>query len=100
MVAHLTESVEQAADYLRNRGVSRVDAAIVLGTGLSAASILHQITFELPYSEIPGMPASTVEGHDGMLIFGEKRWFSCQHIINHRTLIIGTISTKLNQSAD
>lgn len=72
MVTNLTEKMEEAADYLRNRGVSRVDAAIVLGTGLSAASILNQTIFELPYSEIPGIPASTIDGHDGMLIYGQK----------------------------
>ena len=45
--------------------------AIILGTGLGqlASEITDKI--EIPYTEIPNFPVSTVEGHNGKLIFGK-----------------------------
>ena len=45
--------------------------AIILGTGLGqlASEITDKI--EIPYTEIPNFPVSTVEGHSGKLIFGK-----------------------------
>ncbi|MDO4979877.1 MAG: purine-nucleoside phosphorylase [Prevotellaceae bacterium] len=45
--------------------------AIVLGTGLGQLASEITDTYEFPYSEIPNMPVSTVEGHSGKLIFGK-----------------------------
>lgn len=72
MEVHATELIEQAATYLQNRGVHQIDAAIVLGTGLSATSIMDDTTLTINYNEIPGMPCSTVEGHDGALVYGKR----------------------------
>lgn len=72
MQLHTTELIAQAATYLQNRGVDQIDAAIVLGTGLSATSILQDTILTINYSEIPGMPCSTVEGHDGALVYGKR----------------------------
>ena len=44
--------------------------AIILGTGLGQLASEIADTYELPYSEIPNFPVSTVEGHSGKLIFG------------------------------
>ncbi|HRD08859.1 MAG: purine-nucleoside phosphorylase [Saprospiraceae bacterium] len=66
------EQIEEAANYLQNRGVHQIDTAIVLGTGLSATSIIEEATLTINYSEIPGMPTSTVEGHDGTLVYGKR----------------------------
>lgn len=45
--------------------------AVILGTGLGR--LANDITekLEIPYSEIPHFPVSTVEGHSGKLIFGQ-----------------------------
>jgi purine-nucleoside phosphorylase len=45
--------------------------AIILGTGLG--ELVSEITdkLEIPYSEIPNFPVSTVEGHSGKLLFGK-----------------------------
>ncbi len=45
--------------------------AIVLGTGLGRLASEITDTYEFPYTEIPHFPVSTVEGHDGKLIFGK-----------------------------
>ena len=44
--------------------------AIVLGSGLGPLAESLEDPREIPYSEIPGFPVSTVEGHDGKLCFG------------------------------
>ncbi len=41
-----------------------------MGTGLGQLASEIADTYELPYSEIPNFPVSTVEGHSGKLIFG------------------------------
>jgi purine-nucleoside phosphorylase len=47
------------------------ETAIVLGTGLGRLSeeIGKEVT--IPYKDIPNFPVSTVEGHEGKLIFGK-----------------------------
>jgi len=45
-------------------------AALVLGSGLSAAAEVLVETVALPYAEIPGFPEARVEGHPGRLLAG------------------------------
>jgi len=51
--------------------VTYPNTAIILGTGLG--ELAREITEreEIPYSEIPNFPVSTVEGHSGKLIVGK-----------------------------
>jgi purine-nucleoside phosphorylase len=46
------------------------DVALVLGSGLGNYAENIEIECEIPYSEIPGFPVSTVPGHAGKFIFG------------------------------
>ena len=41
-----------------------------MGTGLGTLADLIETSLEIPYKAIPHFPVSTVEGHDGKLIFG------------------------------
>jgi purine-nucleoside phosphorylase len=43
----------------------------VLGSGLGSFTGEILVEKEIPYSNIPHFPVSTVEGHSGKLIFGE-----------------------------
>ncbi len=43
---------------------------IILGTGLGGFADKIDAVYSIPYSDIPNMPVSTVEGHAGRLIFG------------------------------
>ncbi len=66
----MLETIKQTADYLKGRIGDVPNVAIILGTGLG--ELAHEIKdkTEIPYTEIPNFPVSTVEGHSGKLIIG------------------------------
>ena len=63
----ITESVL----FIKNIYKEKPSAGIVLGSGLGSFTAEINIEKEIPYSDIPNFPISTVEGHNGKLIFGE-----------------------------
>lgn len=66
----MLEQIKTAADFISSRVEKLPKVGIILGTGLGQLVDHIKIEKEIPYSEIPGMPVSTVEGHSGKLIFG------------------------------
>ncbi|MFI3231452.1 MAG: purine-nucleoside phosphorylase [bacterium] len=44
---------------------------IILGSGLSNLVNIVEHKFEIDYKDIPNFPLTTVEGHDGKLVFGK-----------------------------
>lgn len=46
------------------------EVGVVLGSGLGSFADAVEVKYSIPYSEIDGFPVSTVQGHDGRLIFG------------------------------
>jgi len=67
----MLERIGETTAYLKSKGFNAPEAGIVLGTGLGGLVSKMKIIREIPYSEIPNFPLSTVEGHEGHLIFGE-----------------------------
>lgn len=66
----LSERINETVAYLRGH-VHPTDAiGVVLGTGLGGFVDEMEVDAEIPYSDIPHFPQSTVEGHDGRLIYG------------------------------
>ena len=63
--------IQETASWLKARMTSSPKTAIVLGTGLGQLASEITDKLEIPYSEIPNFPVSTVEGHAGALIFGK-----------------------------
>ncbi|MBP3844531.1 MAG: purine-nucleoside phosphorylase [Prevotella sp.] len=63
--------IQETASWLKGKMTTSPKTAIILGTGLGqlASEITDKI--EIPYTEIPNFPVSTVEGHSGKLIFGK-----------------------------
>jgi purine-nucleoside phosphorylase len=63
--------IEAAAQFLLGSTDVRPKIALVLGSGLGA--LAEQVTggIDLPAGEIPGWPASTVEGHAGRVRLGQ-----------------------------
>ena len=63
--------IKEATDYIKSLIDTVPLAGIVLGSGLGNFTRELRIEKEIPYSDIPHFPVSTVEGHSGKLIFGE-----------------------------
>ena len=64
-------SVQETVNYIKDKTTNFTpEYGIILGSGLGSFTDDIQIEFTLPYSEIPNLPVSTVEGHKGALVFG------------------------------
>jgi purine-nucleoside phosphorylase len=68
---HLIEKIEATTSFIKKRITKNYPYGIILGSGLGNLSKEIDVHLELPYSEIPNFPVSTVQGHTGALIFGE-----------------------------
>ena len=70
MDIHSRAEIEAAAQFLLGSTDVRPKFALVLGSGLGA--LAEQVTggIDLPADQIPGWPASTVEGHAGRVRLG------------------------------
>ena len=66
----LYESVQQSAHALREICDVPPVAALILGTGLGGVAERINVRQQIPFSEIPNFPESTVEGHKGNLLLG------------------------------
>ncbi|MDX1660355.1 MAG: purine-nucleoside phosphorylase [Gemmatimonadota bacterium] len=55
---------------LARAGAGAVDAAMILGSGLSHLAGVLEDAVSVPYDEIPDFPRSTVEGHAGEFVVG------------------------------
>lgn len=64
------EMILEASTYVRSFLKVNVLDAVILGTGLSDFCENIDIHKEIPYSDIPHFPRSTVESHEGKLILG------------------------------
>jgi purine-nucleoside phosphorylase len=68
--AGLFERVERAAEVVRQRSPLVPEVGVILGTGLGGLAGQIAIEADVPYTEIPGFPLSTVETHAGKLLLG------------------------------
>ncbi|MBF0412372.1 MAG: purine-nucleoside phosphorylase [Desulfamplus sp.] len=64
------ESVIETVFFLKNRGVQTPPIAFLTGTGLGNSTASMNIAAKFRYSDIPNFPVSTVETHQGELLFG------------------------------
>lgn len=64
------DKVREAVAFLHSKTANQIKVGVVLGSGLGSFTEEMKIDLEIPYSEIPHFPVSTVEGHSGKLIFG------------------------------
>ena len=67
----MLEKFNESADYIKSRTTINPSVGIILGTGLGGLVNEINIIDEIPYSDIPHFPVSTVKGHSGKLIFGD-----------------------------
>jgi purine-nucleoside phosphorylase len=66
----MLEKIKATANYISERTRTKAELCIILGTGLGGLTKEIIIKDEIPYSEIPNFPLSTVDGHAGKLIVG------------------------------
>ncbi len=68
--------INEAYEYLSGRIEQKPQVLIVLGSGLGSYAETFPGAEVIPYKDIPGFPVSTVEGHAGQLVFGQKHGVS------------------------
>ncbi|RLD52241.1 MAG: purine-nucleoside phosphorylase, partial [Bacteroidetes bacterium] len=67
----MLKKIEEIAKFVNKKVDFKPEIGIVLGTGLGGLVNEIEITATLAYKDIPHFPVSTVEGHQGQLIFGK-----------------------------
>lgn len=65
------QQIQEALKYIYTHSFNKPIAGIVLGTGLGGLLDQCVVKTEIAYKDIPYFPVSTVESHQGKLIFGE-----------------------------
>ena len=69
----MINKINEAAEFLRSKGIIAPEIGIILGTGLGKLADQIEKEIEIDYEEIPHFPISTVEFHHGILIYGKLR---------------------------
>ena len=67
----LFDKINLTADYIKEKTSTQPVVGIILGSGLGGLIDMIDKECEIAYSSIPNFPLSTVEGHDGKLVFGK-----------------------------
>ncbi len=70
MKGKITDKIQETVDFLKRETQLKPEAGIILGSGLGGLVGSIEIQYSFDYSRIPNFPVSTVEGHQGKLIFG------------------------------
>ena len=68
---NLLEQIKETSDFLKGKGIDKVDVGIVLGSGLGSLAEEIDNPVVVKYSEIPNFLQSTVVGHSGQLVYGD-----------------------------
>ncbi len=67
----LFEKIQSTTTFITRNITEQPTVGIILGSGLGGLVDIIEKSKEIPYSKIPGFPVSTVEGHEGKLVFGK-----------------------------
>lgn len=70
-MADLLSQLKETIQFLQAKYPHKPSVGIVLGSGLGNFANEIEIEKEVVYAEIPNFPLSTVEGHQGKLVFGK-----------------------------
>lgn len=62
--------IKAAVDFIRLQTDIQPQAAVILGSGLGSYLTVVENPSAIPYEAIPHFPVSTVEGHQGKMVFG------------------------------
>lgn len=67
----LYNKIQETTAFIKYRIHSFPTVGIILGSGLGHLANQMEVEISIPYDEIPHFPVSTVEGHEGKLLFGK-----------------------------
>ncbi len=67
----LEENAKESLEWIRKKTPAKPSIGIILGSGLGSFAGTLESRTEIPTSEIPHYAKSTVEGHEGTLVFGK-----------------------------
>lgn len=68
----LFDKIQESKTYIERILIPEAKISVVLGTGLGDFAQSLTDIIEIPYSEIPHFPVSTVASHQGKMVFGYK----------------------------
>ncbi|KAJ8259201.1 hypothetical protein COCON_G00182130 [Conger conger] len=71
------DDYQKTADWLLSQTQHRPKVAIICGSGLGMLADALKLQDSFQYSDIPGFPQSTVQGHAGRLVFGDLKGKTC-----------------------
>jgi purine-nucleoside phosphorylase len=66
----LIAQIEETVRYIQSVYKHTPEVGVILGSGLGNFSKEIDVDVEIPYTDIPHFPVSTVKGHQGKLVFG------------------------------
>ncbi len=66
----MINKIKETASFLKDKTNFSAEAGIILGSGLGGLVKSIDVKHSIEYDKIPNFPVSTVEGHQGKLIFG------------------------------
>jgi len=66
----IRKQLEETIPFLKDKTSIKPRAGLILGTGMGKVAEVIDPEIVIPYQEIPHFATSTVESHDGKLIFG------------------------------
>ncbi len=69
-MSDLVQKINETVDVIRKKVKDDFIVGIILGTGLGGLVKEINIEYQFDYGELPHFPLSTVESHNGKLIFG------------------------------
>jgi len=69
----IRKQLEETIPFLKSKTLIEPKLGIIMGTGMGKVGELIEKDVVIPYEEIPHFATSTVESHDGNLIFGHLR---------------------------
>jgi purine-nucleoside phosphorylase len=67
----MLKTIKDTAAFIKTQISDNPEIGIILGTGLGGLADEIEVSSVLDYNNIPNFPVSTVEGHQGKLIFGK-----------------------------
>lgn len=69
----IDNKIAESCSYLEKIGIDKLQFGVILGTGFGICIDSVVINRIIPYASIPNFPVSTVDGHEGNLVYGELK---------------------------